>query len=213
MAETLEKEPQAETLNKETQLDKQPVALNTRSSRMAAIVVSSWALAAIGAAAMDTLPKLNIALPNFSSSAELFPRETASAPIPDPFVSATLKEIQSAQQQNLTALLENGAVLQQNTAMLQRDATTLEALKQSFTAQQTNLKTVTNQLSLLIARVDSLQNAVSPLTTSSIPQPSAPAGSERISRKKISRLAKPVGPVSVGGAPLKPARASGSGTG
>lgn len=112
MAETLEKEPQAETLNKETQLDKQPVALNRRSSRMPAIVVSSLALAAVGAAATYALPKFNIALPNFSSFAELFPRETASAAVPDPAVSATLKDIQSAQQKNAAALQENGAVLQ-----------------------------------------------------------------------------------------------------
>ena len=89
MAETPEKEPQAETLNKETQLDKEPVALNGRSSRMPAIVVSSLALAVISAAAIYALPKFNIALPNFISFAELFPRETASAPLPDPAASAT----------------------------------------------------------------------------------------------------------------------------
>ena len=46
MAETSEKEPQADTLNRETQLDKEPVALNRRSSRMLAIVVSVSALTA-----------------------------------------------------------------------------------------------------------------------------------------------------------------------
>ena len=104
MAETPEKEPQAETLNKETQLDKGPVTLNRRSNRTPAIVVSSLALAVIGAVAIYTLPEFNIALPSFSSFAELFPRETASAPIPDPAVSATLKDIESAQQQNVAAL-------------------------------------------------------------------------------------------------------------
>ena len=214
MAETPEKEPQAETLNKETQLDKEPVALNGRSSRMPAIVVSSLALAVIVAAAIYVLPNFNIALPNFSSFAELFPSETASAPIPDPAVSATLKDIQSAQQQNAAALQENGAVLQQNTAMLQQGAATLESLKQGFTAQQTNLKSISYQLSSLIARVDSLENAVTPLTTSSIPQPNARARLVGTSRKKRSRLPnKPVGPVSVGGAPLNPAPAPGSGAG
>ena len=129
MAETPEKESQAETLNKETQLDKEPVALNTQSSRVPAIVVSSLALAVIGAVAIYSLPEFNIALPNFSSFAGLFPRETASAPIPDPAVSATLKDIQSAQQQNVAALQENGAVLQQNTALLQQGAATLESLQ------------------------------------------------------------------------------------
>ena len=214
MAETPEKEPQAETLNKETQLDKEPVALNRRSNRTPAIVVSSLALAVIGAVAIYTLPEFNIALPSFSSFAELFPRETASAPIPDPAVSATLKDIESAQQQNVAALQENGAVLQQNTAMLQQGAATLEFLRQGFTAQQTNLKTISNQISSLVARVDSLQNAVTPLTTSSITQPNARARLVRTSRKKTSRLPnKPVGPVSVGGVPLNPAPAPGSGSG
>jgi hypothetical protein len=212
VAETPEKEPQAEALNKETQLDKEPVALNRRSSRMPAIVVSSLALAVIGAVAIFASPEFNIALPNFSSFA--FPRETASVPIPDPAVSATLKDIQSAQQQNAATLQENGAVLQQNTAMLQQGAATLESIRQGLTTQQTNLKTISNQLSSLIARVDSLQNAVTPLTTSSIPQPNTRARLVRTSRKKTYRLPnKPVGPVSVGGAPLNPAPTPGSGAG
>jgi len=214
VTETPEKESQAETLNKETQLDKESVALNMRSRRMPAIVVCSLALAVIGAVAIYALPKFNIALPNFSSFAELFPRETASAPIPDPAVSATLKDIQSAQLQNAAALQENGAVLQQNTVMLQQGAASLDSVRQGSTTQQTNLKTISNQLSSLIARVDSLQNAATPLTTSSIPQPNARARLVRTTRKKTSRLPnKPVGPVSVGGAPLNPAPARGSGAG
>jgi hypothetical protein len=213
VAETPEKEPQAETLNKETQLDKEPVVLNGRSSRMWAIVVSVSALVVIGAAAKYALPNFNIALPNFSSFAEIFPRAAASVPIPDP-VTAALKDIQSSQQKNADTLQENGTALQQNTAMLQQGAATLESLRQGFTAQQTNLKTISNQLSSLIARVDSLQNAVVPLTTSSIPQPDARARLVRTSRKKTSRLPnKPVGPVSVRGAPLNPAPAPGSGAG
>ena len=213
MAETPEKEPQAETLNKETQLDKEPVVLNGRSSRMWAIVVSVSALVAIGAAAKYALPNCNIALPNFSSFAEIFPRAAASAPIPDP-VTAALKDIQSSQQKNADTLQENGTALQQNTAMSQQGAATLESLRQGFTAQQTNLKPISNQLSSLIARVDSLQNAVVPLTTSSISQPDARARLVRTSRKKTSRLPnKPVGPVSVRGAPLNPAPAPGSGAG
>jgi hypothetical protein len=214
VAETPEKEPQAETLNKETQLDKEPVVLNRRSSRTPAIVVSSLALAVIAAVAIYALPQFNIALPNFSSFAELFPRETASVPIPDPAVRATLTDIQSAQQQHAAALQENGAVLQQNTAMLQQGAATLESLRQGFTTQQTNLKTISNQLSSLIARVDSLQNAQTPLTTSSITQPNARVRLVGTSRKKTSRGPnKPVGPVSVGGAPLYPAPTPGSGAG
>lgn len=201
MAETAETEPQAETPNKETQLDKQPPAPSGRSRRVSAIVVS-LVLVLIGAVAA-------YALPNFNSFTELFPHEAASAPIPDPTVSATLKDIQSFQQQNAAALQENGAVLQQNVAMLQQGAANLESLRQGFSAQQTDLKRISNQLSSLLARVDSLQNAVTPLTTSSIPQPNARTRVARTSRKKTSRLPKPVGPVSVRGAPLSPAPAPG----
>jgi hypothetical protein len=165
-------------------------------------------LTVLGAVAIYALPEFNIALPNFGSFAELFPRAMASAPTPDPAVSATLKDIQSAQQRNVAALQENGAALQQNTAMLQQGAAALESLRQGFTAQQTNLKAMSNQLSSLIVRVDSLQNAMMPLTTSSIPQPNR-ARLVRTSRKKTSRLpSKPVGPVSVRGAPLNSTPAS-----
>jgi hypothetical protein len=164
------------------------------------------------------LPAFNIALPNFNSFVELFPRQTASAPIPEPAVIATLKDIQSVQQRDAIALDENGAALkqngvalQQNTAMLQQGATALDSLRQGFTAQQTHLKTISNQLSSLIVRVDSLQNAVNPLTTSSIPQPNR-ARLVRTSRKTTSRVPnKPVGPVSIRGAPLNITPESGSG--
>jgi hypothetical protein len=215
VADTSEKEAEAETLSKETQLDKEPVAPNRRSRRMSAIVVSSLALPIIGAVAIYVLPLFNIALPNFSSFAELLAsRETASIPIPDPAVSASLKDLQSAQERNAAALQENGAALQQNTGMLQQGIATLESLRHGFAAQQTNLKTISNQLSSLTARVDSLQNAVTPLTTSSIPRPNARGRIVRTSRKKTARLPdKPVGPVSVGGAPLGPAPATGSDAG
>jgi hypothetical protein len=215
VAETPEKEPEAETLNKETQLDQEPLARNGRSGRLPAMVVSALALTVMGAYA---LPEVTSALLNFRSFAELFPRETASAPIPDSAIIATLKDIQSAQQRDATALdengaalKENGAVLQQNTAMLQQGATALESLRQGFTAQQTHLKAISNQLSSLIVRVDSLQNAVNPLTTSSIPQPHR-ARLARTSRKTTSRVPnKPVGPVSIRGAPLNITPGSGSG--
>jgi hypothetical protein len=114
VGETADNGSQAGTLNKETPFDNQPLAPNRRSSRMAAIVVSLSALVLVGAAT-------GYALPNFNSFsfAELFPREPASTPIPDPAVSAALRDIQSSQQQNAAALHENGAVLQQNAATLQ----------------------------------------------------------------------------------------------
>jgi Skp family chaperone for outer membrane proteins len=196
----------AETLDKQIQVDKEPAASQGASSRLPAIVVSLSVLAVISAATA-------YAVPNFNRFAEQSPHETASALIPDPTVSATLKDIQSFQQQNAAALQENGAVLQQNGAMLQQGAANLESLRQGFSAQQTDLKRISNQLSLLLARVDSLQNAVTPLTTSSIPQPNARIRVARAARKRTSRLPKPAGPVSIRGAPLSPAPAPGWGAG
>jgi ABC-type transporter Mla subunit MlaD len=213
VAETADKESQDETLNKEAQVDKQPMALQAASSGVPVGVASLSALAIIGAAAACTLPNLYSALPNFNYFTELLPREAASAPIPDPPVSATLRDIQSAQQQNTVALQENGAVLQQNLAMLRQGAATLDSLKQTFTAQPADLKRISNQLSSLMTRVDSLQNAVTSLTTSAIAQPNARARVIRMSSKRPSRLPEPVGPVSVGGAPLGPAPSPGSGAG
>jgi uncharacterized coiled-coil protein SlyX len=207
VAETLDKEPQTMAPT-ETQLEQQPVALSMPSNRRPAIVGASFALVVIGAAAYD-LPKFDVVLPNFPSFAELSLSKTASAPIPDPAVSATLKEIQSAQQQNVAAVRESEAFLKENAAILQQGAATLESLKQGLTAQQMTLKSISNQVSSLIARVETLQNAVTPLTTSSIPQPNARARSVGTSRKKTSRLPEPVGPVSVGGAPLNSAPGAG----
>ncbi|MEP6837999.1 MAG: hypothetical protein ABJA75_08095 [Bradyrhizobium sp.] len=211
---------------------------------MPAIVVSLSALVIVSAAAGYAWPRLRIALPNLSSFAKPLPHETASAPIPkasvpirtasapvptapvpvptvsipvpDPAVSATLKDIQTSQTQHSAALV---AVLQRQSATLKQGAGTLESLKQGFTDQQADLKRISSQLSSLVARVDSLQNDLPPLTTSSIPKPNASARLTGTSRKKTSALSKPVGPsalpkpvgpVSVGGAPLSPSPAPGS---
>jgi hypothetical protein len=210
VAETAETASPADIPSKEAQLGEQPAAFSRRSRRVPAIVGSLSALVLIGVAAA-------YALQNFDSFAELFPHEAVSAPIPDPVVTATLKDIQSFQQQDAAALQENGSVLQQNVAMLQQGAANLDSLKQGFAAQQTDLKRVSSQLSSLLAKVDSLQNAVTPLTTSSIPQPNARARVAGTSRKRTFRLPKPVpkpaGPVSVGGAPLSPAPPPGWGAG
>jgi hypothetical protein len=199
-------DPQAEASNRE--LDKQPAAPIKRSSRMPAIVMSLVASFGIGAAAINAMPYFNIE-PKFTGFAELFSRETASAP--DPMVTAALKDIQSAQQQHAAALQENGAVLQQTSATLQQDAATLDMLRQGFTSQRTNLQNVSNQLAKLIVRVDSLQEAVAPLTTSSIPKPHTRTRLVRPSRKKLSQPPTPFGPFSIGGAPLGPASGWGPG--
>jgi len=212
----------AETPDKETQGDKPPEAAQQEaSSRVPAIVVSLSALAIIGAATANSLPDFNrfslpnfslpnfnhfslslpnfnrfslpnFNLPNFNRFVAPSPHETASAPIPDPAVSATLKDIQSSQQQNATVLV---------------------SLTQSSATQQADLKRISRQLTSLAAQVDALQSAVTPLTTSSIPHSNSRARVVGTSRKITSSLPKPVGPVSVGGAPLSPAPAPGSGAG
>jgi uncharacterized coiled-coil protein SlyX len=160
-----------------------------------------------GAAAIYTLPSFDLASTNFASLAGLFPH--ASAPIPDPIITAALKDIQSAHQQYLVALQESDASLHQNTILLQRGAATLDSLKQGLTAQQTDVRRLVAQLSALTTKVDTLQNSVTPETTGSISQ--MRARNRMLARKKISRLPKPFGPVSVGGAPLSFAPAQGPG--
>jgi hypothetical protein len=192
----------AETPDKETQGDKQPEAAQQgASSRVPAIAVSLSALAVIGAVTANSLPNFNrfslpnfdhFSLPNFNRFAAQSPHETASAPIPDPAVSATLKDIQLSQQQNAAVLV---------------------SLTQSSATLQADLKRISRQLSSLAAQADALQSAVTPLTTSSIPHSNTRARVVRTSHKIISPLPKPVGPVSVGGAPLSPAPAPGSGAG
>jgi len=197
----------AETPDKETQGDKQPEAAQQgASSRVPAIVVSLSALAVIGAATANSLPNFNhfslpnfslpnfnrFSLPNFIRFAAQSPHETASAPIADPAVSATLKDIQLSQQRNAAVLV---------------------SLTQSSATQQADLKRISRQLSSLAAQADALQSAVTPLTTSSIPHSNTRARVVRTSRKIISPPPKPFGPVSVGGAPLSPAPVPGSGAG
>jgi hypothetical protein len=200
----------AETPDKETQGDKQPEAAQQRaSSRVPAIVVSLSALAVIGAATANSLPNFNrfslpnfdhfslpnfdyFSLPNFDRFVAQSPHETAAAPIPDPAVSATLKDIQLSQQQNAAVLV---------------------SLTQSSATQQADLKRISRQLSSLAAQADALQSAVTPLTTSSISHSNTRARVVRTSRKIVFPLPKPFGPVSVGGVPLSPAPVPGSGAG
>ena len=199
----------AETPDKATQGDKEPEAApQGPSGRVPAVMVSFAALAIIGAATANSLPNFNrlslpnfnhfslpnfkhFSLPNFDRFAAQSPHETASAPIPDPVVSATLKDIQLSQQQNAAVLV---------------------SLTQSSANQQADLKRISRQLSSLAAQADALQSAVTPLTTSSIPHSNTRARFVARSRKIISPLPKPVGPVSVGGAPLSPAPAPAPGT-
>jgi hypothetical protein len=218
----------AETPDKETRGDKQPEAVPQGvSSRVTVTMVSLAALAVIGAATANFLPNIDlfslpsldrfslpkfdraslpkfdqISFPNFSRIALPKSDRVAAQPppkpapvlVPDPIVRAALRDIQSTQQQNADVLV---------------------SLTQGSETQQSDLRKISRQIYVLTAQVNALQGAAGPLTTGSIPHPKARARILRTSRKIVSPivapLPKPVGPVSVGGAPLGPASAQGSG--
>jgi len=187
-------------------------APGARPSRKSILALSVFALGVNATAAVYTLSPSDFALPNVNSLAELLPHQKASDPILDSVV-ATLKDIQWSQQQQVASLQ---APLQQNAALLQQDSITLASLRQSVTDEQvdvkkisaqitderTDVKKMSAQISTLIAKVDSLQNAIAPEVTSSIPKGHARNRLSGVLRKRMARQPKPVGPVSVGGAPL-----------
>ena len=228
MAETPEKEPQADKPPELPQAEQGP------SSRLTVTVVSLAALAIIGAATANFLPSFggislpsfdsvslpslanfnrfslpkfdHIALPNFNRAPPpKADRVVVHAPpppppvlVPDSIVRASLRDVQSTQQLHSAAL---------------------EQLTQGAETQQADLKRISRQLTSLTAQVHALQGSVAPLTTSSIPQSNPRAKIIRTARRAPPPptppapppLPKPVGPVSVGGAPLSPTPASDSG--
>lgn len=221
-----------ETPDKKPQGDEQPEPIQQGASRGVTVTVASVAaLAVIGAATANFLPSFDrFSLPNFDRVS--FPKfdsfsfldfnrftpsnpnrldvqsppktasvptpdhkavsvlipdhKTVSIPIPDPTLNATLKDIQSSQQQS---------------------AVVLASLTQSSATQQSDLKRISRQLTALAVQVD----ALAPLTTSSIPHSNPRGRNTRTSRKTEPPLPPPVGPVSVGGAPLGPPPALASG--
>ena len=205
---TTTSETQNQTAQPETTTPSKP------SSRKSIFALSVFALGLNAAAAAYTLAPSDFALPNVSNLAELLPHQKPSDPIPDPVVVA-LKDIQSNQQQHVVSLQENNLSLQQNTALLQQDSTTLASLRQSVTDEQVDVKKLSTQItdehvdvkkmsiqiSTLIAKVDSLQNAITPEITSSIPKGRARNRLSGVAHKRIARQLKTVGPVSIGGTP------------
>src|SRR6516162_7325246 len=211
MPDTSEEKMQAAATDEQFE----PAVLSRKSSRKSILALSVFAFGLNATAAVYTMSPSDFALPNVSGlMAELFPNQRAQAPIPEAVVAA-LKDIQSAQQQQAAALQENAsllqlntALLQQNTALRQQDKATFDSLRKSITDEQGDVKKVSSQISSLIVKVDSLQNAIATEITSSIPKGRT---RNRLSHKKGSRLPKPAGPISVGGAPLTTAPAHGWG--
>lgn len=228
----------SETPENETQSDKPPELPQAASSRLTATAVSLAALGIIGAATANFLPSFggislpsfsvslpsldavslpsfanfnrfslpkfdHLALPNFSRApppkadrvAAPAPPKPAPVLIPDAVLRAGLRDVQSTQQQHSAAL---------------------ETLTQSAETQQADLKRISRQLSSLTAQVNALHHSVAPLTTSSITPSNPRARLIRTARRAPSAppapppLPKPVGPVSIGGAPLTPTSDSGA---
>jgi uncharacterized coiled-coil protein SlyX len=206
------------TSEKQSQADQTEAAAPGKPSGQKSIMaLAIFALGINTAAAVFTLSPSpsDFTLPDISKLAELLPLPKASDPTPDPAVAA-LKDIESAQQQHVAALQENNILLQQNTALLQQDSIALASLRQSVVDEQAGMKKLSSQiadghedvkkisaqLSKLMAKVDSLQNAMIPEVTSSISARNAQNRLSRAARKKMVRQPQPVGPVSLGGAPL-----------
>ena len=205
MPDTSEEKIQAAAMDEQFE----PAVPSRKSSRRSILALSVFALGLNATAAVYTMSPSDFALPNVSGlMAELLPNQRAQAPIPEGVVAA-LKDIQSAQEQQARALQENASLLQlttvllqQNMALRQQDKATFDGLRKSITDEQVDVKKISSQLSTLTAKVDSLQNAITTEITSSIAKGRARARLCGAARKGMARLAKPVGPVSVGGAPL-----------
>ena len=136
----------------------------------------------------------------------------------------------AALQENASLLQLNAVVLQQNTALRYQEEATFDSLRKSITDEHVDVKKISAQIAdeqvdvkkmsaqiadehvdvkkisaqifTLIAKVDSLQNAIKTEITSSIPKGRARARLSGTAHKRIARQAKPVGPMSVGGVPL-----------
>ena len=200
------------TKTSETQSQTEQPKSTTPSGR-SSLALAVFAVGLNATAAVYALSPSDFALPNVGILAELLPHQKATDPIQDPVIAA-LKDIRSVQQRQFASLQGNNSSLQQSTALLQQDSTTLASLRQSITDEQVDVKRISDlitdeqvdvkqisaQISTLIAKVDSLQNAITPEVTSSISTEHARNRPSGVVRKRMARHAKPVGSVSVGGA-------------
>ena len=170
------------TKTSETQSQTEQPKSTTPSGR-SSLALAVFAVGLNATAAVYALSPSDFALPNVGILAELLPHQKASDPIQDPVIAA-LKDIRSVQQRQFASLQGNNSSLQQSTALLQQDSTTLASLRQSITDEQVDVKRISDlitdeqvdvkkisaQISTLIAKVDSLQNAMmSEITSAGLP--------------------------------------------
>jgi cell division protein FtsB len=204
--------------------------------RKSVLALSVFALGLNATAAVYTWSPSDFTLPDVTRLAELLPLQKASDPVSDPVITA-LADIQVNQQQHIALLQDTSTTLQQNAALLHQDSSVLASLRQSVTDERADVKRISAeitdqhadvkkmsaqitdehgdvkkmsaQISTLIAKVDALQSAIAPEMTSSIPKGRARARLSAAARKSMARMPKPpLGPVSIGGAPLTTAPAA-----
>jgi hypothetical protein len=175
---------------------------NGKPRRKSIFALSVFALGLNAAAAAYTMSPGEFALPKVSEwAANLLPHDKGQPPVPEVLLAA-LKDIQSTQQQHATALQEHSTLLQQNAALLQQQSATFDVLRHGLTDEKSDVKKISSQLSTLVAKVDTLQSAITSEITSSIPKGRARAQHAGMARKRIARPLKPAGSISLGGAPL-----------
>lgn len=171
--------------------------------------------------------------PSFNRVAAPPPPPPAPVLVPDPVVRAGLRDLQSSQEQNAAVL----ASLTQSSATQQADLKRVTRQLAVLSAQVNSLQNPATTSSIAPMMTPSIAPpatsgippstipSILPSTTSSIPRPIPRARFVQASRKvlppalspvppaTLPPLPKPAGPVSVGGAPLTPAPATGADAG
>jgi uncharacterized coiled-coil protein SlyX len=102
------------------------------------------------------------------------------------------------------------AMLTDLLATQQKTGEDLDTLKAAVEDQQGQLKSITDQIAALSAKLDALQTPASPPPPPTPPPPAPPSAraqqlAPRVAARKPPRAARPAGPISVGGAPLSAA--------
>ncbi|MFB9263022.1 hypothetical protein ACFFWD_07520 [Bradyrhizobium erythrophlei] len=96
---------------------------------------------------------------------------------------------------------EDRAALSEILSGQQKASDEIAELNRSIDAQRADLRRISDQITALTLRIDSLQNPT-PSASSSPVSSSPPAQAVSNPAKKLMRPSRPQGPVSVGGAPL-----------
>jgi hypothetical protein len=163
-------------------------ALRRQKRSPAVVVISVILLVAIAAAGSFVWFDYNDLI-----QTALFAGQPAAAPIvASGEETVALKDFQSFQQQT---------------------AESLQSAAQDIAAQKADLKSLSDQVSALSAKIDAMQSAPQPTVSLSArveprtgsQQPAAPARASAIAARKKLPVPKTSGPISVGGAPLPPA--------